>query len=338
MGNVLATSKPITGSGLPPSPGDLPNIDKSSNQSTDISSPKPSAYTAFLENLENPGPFEELHKKCKDVMPMNFEGARFIVNKGLSNHFQVSHTLNLSTAQPGGYRFGATYVGTKQLSPSEAFPVILGDIDPSGNLNANIIHQITPNLKMKFVSQIQQEKVTALQVTSDYKGSNYTASLTLGNPNILNGSGVIVAHFLQSVTSKLSLGGELAYQYGPAVPGNAIAVMAAAARYQSGTSIVSGTLGLAGVHLCYYQKASEQLQIGAEIETNFRMQEAVASVGYQVDLPKADLVFRGMLDTNWTVSAVLEKKLQPLPFSFALSGVLNHKKDQFKLGVGIIIG
>lgn len=224
---------------------------------------------------------------------MNFEGARVVVNKGLSNHFQVSHTVNLSSATPSGYRFGATYVGTKQLSPNEAFPVILGDIDPSGNLNANIIHQFTPNIKTKFVSQIQQQKVTALQISSDYKGKDCTASLTVANPNILNGSGVIVAHYLQSVTKQLALGGELAYQYGPNVPGNEIAVMAAAGRYTSGLSTISGTVGLAGVHICYYQKASDQLQIGAEFETNFRMQEATATIGYQVDLPKADLVFRG---------------------------------------------
>ena len=100
----------------------------------------------------------------------------------------------------------------------------------------------------------------------------------------------------------------------------------------------SGTLGLAGLHLCYYRKASEQLQLGVEVETNFRVQEAVATVGYQIDLPKADLIFRGMVDTNWNVAAVMEKKLQPLPFTFALSGILNHTKNQFKLGVGMIIG
>lgn len=111
-----------------------------------------------------------------DVMPVFFEGAKLMVNKGLSNHFQVSHTINLCSASPSGYRFGnkqaiiilvtinspyhfifikgATYVGTKQYGPSEAFPVILGDIDPSGNLNANIIHQFSPNVRCKFASQV----------------------------------------------------------------------------------------------------------------------------------------------------------------------------------------
>jgi mitochondrial import receptor subunit TOM40 len=57
---------------------------------------------------------------------------------------------------------GATYVGTKQFSPSEAFPVILGDIDPSGNLNANIIHQFSPNVRCKFASQVS---ITAVLYT-----------------------------------------------------------------------------------------------------------------------------------------------------------------------------
>lgn len=323
MGNVLAASKPIAAGGLPPpAPAE----------------PAPVIAAEVDKPLENPGTMEELHKKCKDIMPANFEGAKLMVNKGLSNHFQVSHTINLNSSNSSGYRFGATYVGTKQISPTEVFPVILGDIDPAGNLNANIIHQLAHNVRCKFASQIQNNKVTAAQLSTDYKGQDFTASLTVGNPNIINNSGVLVAHYLQSVTNRLALGGELAYQYGPAVPGGQIAIMSAAARYASELSTWSGTIGLAGIHLCYYQRASEQLQLGVEVETNFRMQEAVATLGYQVDLPKQELVFRGMVDTNWTVSAVLEKKLQPLPFTFALSGILNHTKNQFRLGCGLIIG
>ncbi|XP_019526853.2 mitochondrial import receptor subunit TOM40 homolog 1 [Aedes albopictus] len=322
MGNVLAASKPIAAGGLPPP---LP-------AEPIPASPEPEKL------LENPGSMEELHKKCKDVMPANFEGAKLMINKGLSNHFQVSHTINLNSSNTSGYRFGATYVGTKQMSPSEAFPVILGDIDPAGNLNANVIHQLTPNVRCKFASQIQNQKVTAAQLTTDYKGQDFTASLTVGNPNILNNSGVMVAHYLQAVTNNLALGGELAYQYGPQVPGGQIAIMSAAARYATEVGTWSGTIGLAGLHICYYQKASEQLQLGVEVETNLRMQEATATMGYQIDLPKSELVFRGMVDTNWNVAAVLEKKLQPLPFTFALSGVLNHTKNQFRLGCGLIIG
>lgn len=325
MGNVLASSKPaIEPKILLPEA----SITPSAVQSDDVEK----------LNTENPGTVEDLHKKCKDVMPVTFEGAKVMLNKGLSNHFQVSHTLNLSTTSPSGYRFGATYVGTKQFSPNEAFPVMLGDIDPSGNLNANVIHQFTSNVRCKFASQIQNSKVTAAQLTTDYKGNDFTASVTIGNPNIITGSGVLVAHYLQSVTEKLALGGELAYQYGQNVPGGEIAIVSAVARYVNGTATWSGTVGASGLHACYYQKASEQLQFGVEVETSFRLQESVAMIGYQVDLPKADLIFRGMVDSNWNVGGVMEKRLQPLPFSFALSGRLNHTKNQFRLGCGLIIG
>lgn len=86
-------------------------------------------------------------------MPNFFEGARVIVNKGLSNHFQISHTINMSSN--AGYRFGATYVGTNHIGPGEAYPVLLGDVDPSGNLNANILHQFNSRLKAKAVAQVK---------------------------------------------------------------------------------------------------------------------------------------------------------------------------------------
>lgn len=334
MGNVLASSGPV-GSGLPTglAPPPPPTASPTSESESPVASDLPKTSDSEL----NPGTMEDLHKKCKDVFPVNFEGAKFMINKGLSNHFQISHTLNMSSVTPSGYRFGATYVGTKQLSLSEAFPVLLGDIDPSGNLNANIIHQIR-NVRCKFATQVQGNKFLAAQLTSDYRGKDFTASLTLGNPDIVNESGVVVAHYLQSVVPKLALGAELAYQYGQQVPGGEIAVLSLASRYTTNDFMISGTVGGAGLHVCYFHKASEQLQLGVELETNFRLQESVASFGYQIDLPKANLTFRGMVDSNWTVGAVLEKKLQPLPFTFALSGMLNHAKNQCRFGCGFIIG
>jgi len=66
--------------------------------------------------------------------------------------------------------------------------------------------------------------------------------------------------------------------------------------------------------------------------------ESTATVAYQVDIPKADLVFRGSLDSNWQIAGVLEKRLQPLPLSFAISGRMNHLKNSFRLGCGLMIG
>lgn len=331
MGNVLASS--ISPSPTPSPPPPIPNVPPPST----VSSVGPDE-TEKLDNSLNPGSMEDLHKKCKDIFPVNFEGAKVMVNKGLSNHFQISHTLSLSSITPSGYRFGATYVGTKQLSPAEAYPVLLGDIDPSGNLNANIIHQFNKHLRTKFAAQVQDSRYAASQLTADFKDHDYTASLTLGNTDIVNGSGVAVLHYLQSITSKVAAGAELAYQYGSQVPGSEMAVISLAGRYTGENCVLSGTLSTAGAHVCYYHKGNDQLQVGVEVETNLRLGESVATIGYQIDLPKANLVFKGTVDSNWTVGAVLEKKLQPLPFTLALSGMLNHAKNQSRFGCGLILG
>jgi mitochondrial import receptor subunit TOM40 len=65
-----------------------------------------SAPPSGFDLPNNPGTVEDLHKSCQNVFPMYFEGAKVLINKGLSSHFQVSHTITMSSMQPSGYRFG----------------------------------------------------------------------------------------------------------------------------------------------------------------------------------------------------------------------------------------
>ncbi len=50
------------------------------------------------------------------------------------------------------------------------------------------------------------------------------------------------------------------------------------------------------VHMCTFPKVScllIQLQIGVEFEASTRMQDTTTSFGYQLDVPKANLLFKG---------------------------------------------
>ncbi|KAK2528063.1 hypothetical protein Q9966_010019 [Columba livia] len=132
--------------------------------------------------LPNPGAFEECHRKCKELFPVQMEGVKLTVNKGLSNHFQVNHTVALSTLGESNYHFGATYVGTKQLSPTEAFPVLVGDMDNSGSLNAQIIHQLTARLRSKVAFQTQGSKFINWQLDGEYRGGGLHGGRDLGEP------------------------------------------------------------------------------------------------------------------------------------------------------------
>ncbi|XP_015272408.1 PREDICTED: mitochondrial import receptor subunit TOM40 homolog [Gekko japonicus] len=266
MGNVLATSSPVP---PPPVPGpgsglvSVPPGFTMPPVSGLVSPPQDRAAEEKSDQLPNPGTFEECHRKCKELFPIQMEGVKLTVNKGLSNHFQVNHTVALSTVGDSNYHFGVTYVGMKQLSPTEAFPVLVGDMDNSGSLNAQIIHQVTNKVRSKVAFQ------------GKYTAPNWIGTLTVGQ---------------------------------------------------------------AGAHATYYHKASDQLQVGVEFEASARMQDTSVTFGYQLDLPKANLVFRGSVDSNWIVGAALEKKLLPLPLTLAMGAFLNHRKNKFQCGFGLTIG
>ncbi|XP_072049166.1 mitochondrial import receptor subunit TOM40 homolog [Amphiura filiformis] len=331
MGNVLAAEGPTTPPS-PPIPG-MPTPPASGSPFGQM--PQPTGVPGPEKNgLQNPGNFEDLFKKVKEVFPTPVEGFKLAVNKGLSNHFQISHTVSLASFSPSSYHFGTTYVGSKQLSPSEAFPVMLGDMDTSGSLNAQIIHQLTQRLRGKFVLQTQQTKWGVYQGEFEYKGPSYTGTMTLANINPLEETGIVVGHYLQSITQRLALGAELLYHYGQ---GQQAAIVSLAGKYTSDNWIASGTIGSTACHATYYHQGKD-IQFGVEFESNFRAQETAVGLGYCVDIPQANCTFKGMVDTNWTVAGVLEKRMAQAPFTFLLSGVLNHWKNQYRFGFGLMIG
>ncbi|XP_003743177.1 mitochondrial import receptor subunit TOM40 homolog 1 [Galendromus occidentalis] len=325
MGNVQAsTAPPGSPSDFAPPPPPPPEGEKKD---------------AIVQDLpENPGSLEDLHKKVKDLMPICFEGARVIVNKGLSNNFQVSHTLNMSNLTPKGYRFGATYVGKTHYTPEDASPILMGDIDPSGNLNAQCVSQLSRRLRGKMVAQVQDNKFVTTQFSGEYTGINYTATLSAGNLDFKSRSGVLVAQYLQNIQPRVALGAEYAYQYAPQIPGGGVSVLSLAGRYTGEQCVIAGTLGMVSAHASYYLRTNSSTQVGVEVETNYRIGDSVATLAYQMDLPKGNMVFRGMVDSTWTVGAVMEKRLAPLPFTFCMSAMLNHVKGSSRIGLGLIIG
>ena len=174
-----------------------------------------------------------------------------------------------------------------------------------------------------------------VQADTEYRGKDFTGTLTLGNIDIINESGIVVAHYLQRLLPNLDVGAEILYHYGA---GQEAAALTLAGRYSADRWIASGSVGQSGWHAAYYHKGNENVQVGVEYEYNSRGQEGCVSLGYQVDLPKANFTYRGLVDSNWTVAGFLEKKLPPLPFTFVLSGMINHDKNQCRFGFGLLIG
>lgn len=288
----------------------------------------------------NPGIFDDVFKKIKDLMPPAFEGAKLSVTKMLSSHFQVSHSMTLSSGSNSGYKFGANYLGTQLYSQSEVFPVILGDVDPNGNANAQIIHQWSDKLRTRILAQVQSFKMAGYQLSMDYRTQFTTTTVTLANVDLFSSSGIAVLQHLTRVTKNLDIGAELLYQANPMIPGGHIGITSFVSRYRGLDWFTALKLSPAGVlNVGYFhQKSNSPLQLGVEFEASLAAKETSATFSYQYDLTKANTTFRGMLDTNGLVSAVIEKRLAPLPFTFMLSSSLNHAKSAYRFGIGLLIG
>ncbi|XP_011699258.1 PREDICTED: mitochondrial import receptor subunit TOM40 homolog 1-like [Wasmannia auropunctata] len=287
----------------------------------------------------NPSSFEDLHAKTKDLYPQNFEGAYLLLRKVLSRHFNVTYKLTLSSVTPYGLKFGVNYVGSKRVGLVERYPVISGEITPAGNMSAGFMHTFGCRYRFKFATQIVGKRYKAFSSGLEYRSDDCTVALTLANPDPARLHGTVVLHYLQAITPRITLGTEIACLRGSLIPGGQQTVMCAAFRHSTGPSTLSATFGEAGIHVCYHRQASEQLQLGVEIETNTRIQESVGTIVYRLDIPYADFVCRGFVNSETSIGAVFEKMLHPIPgASLVISGFLNHKKQQFRVGVGLNIG
>ncbi|XP_034745334.1 mitochondrial import receptor subunit TOM40B isoform X3 [Etheostoma cragini] len=244
--------------------------------------------------LPNPGSFHSLHRSCKDVFPQQIEGVKMILNKTLSSFFKGSHTLHLSAVSPSYYRFHVEHLQSDDYSKDKDAPALIGEMDSSGSLNAHALLHVTERVRARTVFQTQQSQFVTWQFETEYRGNDFTAAVTVANPDVLRESGP-----------------------------NWVATLNA---------------GKGGAHASYYHRANKQIQVGVEFEASTRTQETTTSFGYQMELPEANMVFRGMINSRCIIGGVLEKRLTPLPATLIMGAFVNHRGDKLQVGLGINVG
>jgi len=281
----------------------------------------------------NLGTFDELHKPTKDLMLLPYEGIRFCANRGLSSHFQVQHTVHLNTDK-SSYRFGSTYVGNKQPCPTEAYPVLVGEMNNDGDLQAQLIHLFGKSFKVKCIAQTAGSKVKSFQAGLDIAFSSSCLSLIAADPDIFNRSGMLIVQYLQGLTPSVSIGADLIHQR-CAMRQNTM--MTIAGRYRTPLMQFAANLGSAGAHLSFYRKANENVQVGVELEARTNL-ESLTTLAYQMDVPKMNLLFKGMVNSEWTIGSSFEKRLLPFPVSLNMTATYNIKQDKATLGLGCMLG
>ncbi|KAK6469306.1 mitochondrial import receptor subunit TOM40B-like isoform X1 [Huso huso] len=261
--------------------------------------------------LPNPGGFDMLHRRCKDVFPHQTEGVKLTINRTISTFFKASHILHLSAVGPSSYRFNASYQQSDSDRREEVRRLFYFVIKMLTSLSSRDLYFLSLSLSLCLslsLSQTQRSQFLVWQFETEYRGDDFTAAVTLANPDLLRESVIMVAHFLQSVSPQLVLGGELVYHRGRAEEGGIVTL---AGQYSGPNWVATLNAGNGGAHASYYHRANKQIQVGVEFEASTRTQETTCSFGYQLDIPEANMVFRGKASSLWLYLSIADTNANP---------------------------
>ncbi|KAI6649550.1 Mitochondrial import receptor subunit TOM40-like [Oopsacas minuta] len=286
------------------------------------------AVDAFSDTIES------INQEFKTYLPNLIEGAKLTLNTPLSQYFQAIHSLH-SSSKASLYSYGISYVGRKKYGEMELYPMFYGEMDNATNLKAICVHKPNKALKLRSDIQTQKSEFSVVQLMAEYMGTDFSFCSTLVNPCLYPASGVLALQYLQRVTQNLSLGVEFTYQKESSQQGAGISGFVG---YKQPGWQTFAKLSFGSWSLGYLRKVTENINLVGEYEKTPFDDSGVVTMGYSWHIPKVDFKIYSSINSQWTVSSIVEKRLQPLPVSLALSTSLNQKSNQIKLGVGITIG
>ncbi|KAF9926400.1 translocase of outer mitochondrial membrane [Linnemannia zychae] len=286
----------------------------------------------FRDNLKlpNPGSFEGASRELKNTFLTNhvFDGARCDITKVLTPNFQVTHSFAMgAVGMPSTYNLGTAFIGQQSF--------LSGNVDTDGNVQARVNYAWSNSNVSKVQSQFSSTPGhSMLQVEQDYNGKDFNLNIKGVNPSPVEGTGIFIGSYLQSVTQQLALGVEAVHQRPTAQQSETI--YSYVAKYTGPDYIATATYqGFGALQATYYLKYSEKVDFGTELQlvTAGGRRDAIATVGGKFEFRRS--TFRGQIDTTGKVSAVLEEKIVP-GFSFLISGEMDHFKGQSRFGLGMM--
>uniref|UniRef100_A0A7S0V429 Mitochondrial import receptor subunit TOM40 n=1 Tax=Polytomella parva TaxID=51329 RepID=A0A7S0V429_9CHLO len=284
----------------------------------------------YLE-LPQPVRYEDIQRESiMALKPDLFEGMRFELNKPLNPNFFLSHSLFMGNAEMptggkqvvkapmGTYEFGANVISEKYM--------FLGRVGTDGRVSGRIKYDLNDNLSLKLQTQLsQQPDQSQVMVDADVKGADWNGQVKLGNPGFLG------VNYFQSVTPKLSVGGEFFW-----LQPNLKSGVGLAARHVDAGNVATLQVATTGIlSMQYTHRVTEKISLASDLMWHFGSREATATIGYDAILRQCRL--RGKVDTNGVVSTYLEERFAP-GINFVLSAELDHAKSNYKFGFGIVAG
>ena len=165
-----------------------------------------------------------------------------------------------------------------------------------------------------------------LQLEHDYVGRDYSANIKAVNPSPIDGSGMYIGTYLQSVSKNLALGVETLYQnLGPGMSDFSTSYLAKLAATDKSWIATAQVQPMGIVQATYWHKLSDKVDAAADLQliASPQRRDAIATVAAKYDLRLSTL--RAQIDSTGKVGMLLEQKIAPT-FTFSVGGELDHFK------------
>ncbi|KAI8438716.1 hypothetical protein MSG28_011129 [Choristoneura fumiferana] len=271
---------------------------------------------------DNPGLLRFIHNAARYRIPQCFEGACVSVKQNSNENWVLGHSLSFSSVSPGGYKLLLSYM---DKGKSTKLPYFVMEAAPGGQMSCEVRVGPTASTRATVVAQIADAEFYSFESIFDAYFHNFTASIIAVNRDF------IALHYLQAITEQVSLGAELVAR------GQATELSSAsgAARWASDDHSVSATLGNRGLDLCYARAIKPYLTVAAMLEVGFALRRTVATLAYE--WRAEEWTVRGSADSDGLVGATLQRALggKHAQLACAISALLNHPNDKFRLGFGV---
>ncbi|KAM3967886.1 mitochondrial import receptor subunit TOM40 homolog 2-like [Aphomia sociella] len=270
----------------------------------------------------NPGLLRYIHNAARYRLPQCFEGACVSVKQKSYNNWVLGHSLSFSSVSPGGYKLLLSYADKGKPT---GIPYFVMEAAPGGQMSCEMRVGPTQRTRATIVAQIADAEFYSFESILDAYFNNFTASIIAVNREF------IAVHYLQAITEQISLGAEIVAR------GHAAELSSAsgAGRWVGEDHSVSATLGNRGLDLCYARVIKPYLTVAAMLEVGFAIRRAVATLAYEWHTD--EWTVRGSADSDGLVGATLQRALggKRAQLACAISALLNHPNDKFRLGFGI---
>lgn len=283
------------------------------------------------EPYGSPGRFDDLNREAKDITGTNecFDGLKADISKGLSERFQITHAIGLgSSAEPASYNFIGAFVGGYDAASGKPPALIMnGRVDTEGQLAGRVNYLLADKLTARLGGQVgNQPHSSQASLDLEYEGSNFHAAAKWVNPSTFG------INYHQYITRRLSLGCDLFCKGDQGFSMNSYGF-----RYETGNSVTAGVFNGMQQAISYVQKVTKKVGLATELSFQPGQSGNIESLWtFGVEYRLRMSTFRAHIDSQGRVASLLEEAINP-GAKFLLSADLDHKKAQYKFGMGMSV-